>query len=466
MIHIDIDEVRVAADFIRSKMTGHFVSYDPFRFCLEIFHRVLFKSMLITSPSLEIGIGDGFSSWFMHRGKPNIDYGSDMPFGATLESCGMYVPMKFDHFNRMVAMDMTSIPFPDQSFATIFSSHTMMYGQDLQSTFREIMRVLAPGGSCAFCVDVDTWYKHKTLLGWLTDQMPSAQFFPKEHFLHLIEQEGAIEISYRTFFQSSLEAVLVGLSAALPTEMKSALSEEIYNDGSIARTIAVISNVLTDIIENELALPDGPQDAFNVFVTFKKPGKLPLNLEVADPVCPACHNNVIDVSPIKKTCMGCNESYLVQAGVPIMINPNHLGYSPTQNRQISEMISSITDIIVNNIAATMQADNFIVINDGSSPVPFNTTTNILFAAMNYQSKSVSGIYDPQLIPGTTWRGITVLGTDELMDRSKNFLVMAEEREWNNLVNKIMCSGINGTLWGILWSNKNGMLDAHLSMVKI
>ncbi len=177
MIPIDLKEIRASANFINNELLGHFVSYDSFRFCLEIFHRVLFKSQPIVSPSLEIGIGDGFSSWFMHREKPNIDYGADMPFGATLESCGLNVPMKFDHFSKMIGMDMTAIPFPDQSFASIFSSHTMMYGQDLQMTFSEIMRVLSPGGTCAFCVDIEQWHQFKPLMDWIRapHMMPTVQ---------------------------------------------------------------------------------------------------------------------------------------------------------------------------------------------------------------------------------------------------------------------------------------------------
>jgi len=51
---------------------------------------------------------------------------------------------------KIVVMNMESMTFDDGSFDSVLSSNTLTYAKDLGSCFREIARVLRPGGRLAF----------------------------------------------------------------------------------------------------------------------------------------------------------------------------------------------------------------------------------------------------------------------------------------------------------------------------
>lgn len=449
---------------------GHFISYDPFRFCLELFHRALFKQQPIISPSLEIGIGDGFSSWFMHRNKPNIDYGADMPLGATLESQGMGVPLRFDHFNRMIGMDMADIPFADNSFATIFSSHTMFYGQDLPATFREIMRVLAPGGTCAYFVDIDEWYQYKPLIDWLSSpgMNPTVKFFPKDYYLKILEDCGAANIHCRTFFQSAVEAILQGFYISMSTlpNIHGFLSHHMAHNPNAINIFDIMSEIFVTFIEKELALSNGPQEAFNICVSFQKPGTLPVDLSIPEPVCLACRNQDLQKNPISLTCSTCGLVYSVRAGIPMMIRENHPGYAPTALRQHAEQLFGSTDQLVHQLLQNIDKGPLYVVNEGQSPIGGYAASNILLAALNYQNRTLSGIYDPSISEETHWRGIPVVQAAQIISKPFSLLVFAQFNEHATIIHKLQQARIKGLLWLILWENTNGQLNGSLASVNL
>jgi SAM-dependent methyltransferase len=458
-LSFDVREVRVAADYVRKELDPRsLIRCDPFRYCLEIFHRVLFKSIPIISPSLEIGIGDGVSSYFMHRQKPDIDYGADLPFGATLESCGMDVSIEVDHYKRMIGMDMVNIPFADDSFASIFSSHTMFYGQDLEATYSEILRVLAPGGTCTFCVDINEWHHYKPLMDWHRVGVPSAKFFPAEYHLELLEKCGARNISWRRFFQAPLETILVGMSGTMSGEaMKGVMGNQ--------RTFDMLTELFVILMEQELAIPNGPDNGFNIFVTFQKPGTLPEQLTVPQPICLECRNKDLKREPTRLVCSpGCGATYSVRAGIPMMIRANHPGYSPTPIRQRADFLSEQTDLLVQSLLSDVGKGPLFVVYDGVSPVPGILAPSILLAALRYQEKAVSGVYDPSSLSGSgkVWRGIEIVHASKIKATpAAELVVFSRDRDAQAFIQKIRAVGISQPICCALWSEENGRLTGRL-----
>jgi len=453
-VPVDLSEIRQSERYISENLKGHFISWDCFRFCLEIYHRALFKPAAVVSPSLELGIGDGFSSWFMHRDKPEIDYGADLPFGATLESCGMNVAVEHEHYKQKIGMDMSEIPFPDNSFASIFSSHTMFYGQDLQKTFDEIMRVLAPGGKCVYACDLDEWFQYKSLIDWIRepDRIPSIKLYPKEHHIELLKKSGATNIQYRTFFQSSLEAVTQGLLNKMPAGIRGMLASESGKQTEIDEWAAMMYDIFCTIIEKELSAPNGPENAFNVFMTFEKPGVLPTDLPVPAPVCVVCHNTIESKSITQKAC-SCGESYAVHAGIPMMIRSNHPGYSPTPIRQKAAELSNRADRLLSQVLPKLAPGPYYVINGGASPVPGYTALSILAAAMQFTNQKIAGIVAD--LPLTKqWQGHPIVSTNAVPKSSHVVLFTASEGDCDHWVSTLKQDGFSGTVSCIAWSEQS------------
>jgi len=466
---IDLNEVRLAADYIKNNLAGHFVSYEPFRFCLEIFHRVLFKQLNIISPSIEIGIGDGFSSWFMHRGKEDIDYGSDMPFGSTLESCGMDVDIQFDHYTHMIGMDMTDIAFADNSFASIFSSHTMAYGQDLNRSFEELFRVLAPGGTCAFFIDTsEQWHQFKPLMNFLMapNLVPSLTFYPKDFYLELLSKLGAINMTCRPFYQAALEAVNLGTSYIMSaTGGHPILSSAIVQNPTVINLSDMMREIFMTLIENELKRPEGPDDAFNIFVTFQKPGNLPQNLSIPEPVCLNCRNQDLIRELTKLNCNSCGSTFSVRAGIPNMIKPNHSGYSSTPVHQHAEQVSNTLDLLIHNFVDNLQDRRLYVVNDGRSPLG-GSSSSILLASLNYLNREVAGIYDTSVPVGKNWRGSSIVHANEINNAPGTLLAFLSEAEYPTVKRRLQESGIHGAVKVFVWSLSQGQIKGQITSIML
>lgn len=441
-VSVDVNEVRAAAKFIEENLPNHFVAQIPLRFALEIFHRALFGPVPILSPSLEIGIGDGFSSWFMHRGKPNFDYGADMPFGATLESCGMDVAIQFDRYNRMVGMDMTQIPFPDNSFATIMSSQTMAYGQDLVTTYSEIMRVLMPGGRCTFAVDIDEWMQFPSLVRQMRVGVPSFEVHSADYHIELLRNLGAVNITARPFFTATLEAVL---QSGLHMPMDK---------------LAVIRPVLVTLIERELQRA-GPSAAFNVFVSFQKPGKAERVPSVPEPVCAACKGPLTARDGLRIQCEGCTRQYWVSCGVPILVVPDHPGYSPTPYRERAERLMQLAGKIVADLLDGLSDDTYYIFNDHEVLWTGHPAPRILLGAVLSKGRSVGGILDASLRRDQAWHEIPIVHAEQIAEAPGALLGLTHAGGEQAFTQRVYASGVRGRLFIVVLEETAGNVSGRV-----
>ncbi len=444
------DAVRESAKFIRENFTGHFVSWDAFRFCLELYRRALFTPFPIISPSLEFGIEDGFASYFRHRDEQSIDFGAELPSGASLESFGISPSIHFDHFKNLIGMDLCAMPFADNTFASISISHALSSGQNLERLFSEILRVLAPGGGCTYACDIDQWLKFKELNRWLHEVNPKVSLYSKEYHLELLQRIGAVKIQYRTFFPAALESVLVGVMNTMPASFRTTLATEIGHGGEVDQLASMMDDVFCTLIEQELSRPVGPEDAFHIFVTFKKAGSLPLDLPVPLPVCAICHSQVSLADISSKVCVACGEHYSVHAGVPLMVRSDHPLYSNSNLREQAAGLAKAADSALTTVLPQLATGPFYVIYDGVSPVAGLKAPNILTSFLQFHEIAISGIIALNVASDLNFKGFPIVQLEDLPSDVKLVLFTADRHQPARWLAKLREHGVKGNFYAIHW----------------
>ena len=463
MTKLDINEIASASQLIRAQFRDHWLYHDPFRFCLEIFHRVLFKNVELKSPSLELGIGDGASSWFMHRGK-GIDFGGDMPGGSTAESRGFEVEPRFDHFSSFIGLDMSDIPFVDGCFASIVTSETMFYGQDMPRTFAEVFRVLAPGGIGAFALPTDAWYDFPELRDWHRMIVPTAKFHSIASFESLIEQHGGTILYRRPFFSAAFEAVFQSHQMS-DTGWYRAI-RHVITDPTFAAAYERQLRVFERLIESELTRPEGPDDGFHHFVVFQKPGKLPDQLTPKS-CCLACRGVDFIEQDAAIICTHCGKQYKLICGVPIMLRDSGTTYSPIGAPPLLDLFEAfVRDTLKAAIAADADFLRRVRVYDSLNPRFGALDSFILSAGL----KSV-GIRPRAIIrkdcakPGMLSRGIPVLPV--AMDHSADgdvVLAVAYRDLIEPLRLDLASQGLKGRLQILHWEVVGNQLKGGLTPI--
>jgi SAM-dependent methyltransferase len=282
----------------------------------------------LAHPSLEVGVADGASSYFMHLGRGRIDYGGDMPAGSTYESLGFHIEYPFRHYGRYVGMDVSELPFRDRSFHTFLSSEVLFYGMDLDRTLDEVFRVLAPGGCCAIATATEGWYQYPGLLADLRRVIPSFHAPPAAWWRNALERRGFTDIVIRPFmplaFGITLAAFMGGFGAnAVVQRFIRLLREDSEVDGFYTRML----DTMVQAIKNDL-VSTAPGECLHFFIAARKPGTVDPSLRIPEPRCLRCHGEAFTVAARAHTCLNCGASYQRRMGIPIMLSSRDTAYSP------------------------------------------------------------------------------------------------------------------------------------------
>lgn len=98
-------------------------------------------------PILDIGCSDGvFGEVLFQSKKGAVDMGIDIDELALLLSKNKKV------YKKTIKVDARNVPFPDQSFATVFSNQGLEHIKDVDEVFQEVRRVLKDRGKFVFLV--------------------------------------------------------------------------------------------------------------------------------------------------------------------------------------------------------------------------------------------------------------------------------------------------------------------------
>ena len=209
MNRIDKLIVDEAAELIISRFRHSWAYFCQLRFALAVCQRAFMRTIQLRAPSLEIGINDGSSATIAHFGKPKFTYGGDMPEESTYESMGLHLDPNFDVYENVVGMDAHEMPFPVCSFNTIVTNDMLSYGLDRAKILREMVRVLAPGGTIFLSETSGNIRRYPYLLEALRKYVPTVDTLddPLAFYRGELEALSMVNVSGRTYFDHRLCAV-------------------------------------------------------------------------------------------------------------------------------------------------------------------------------------------------------------------------------------------------------------------
>ncbi len=145
----------------------------------------LFARQEIISPSLEIGIETGVISNLHFKGK-KIDIGSEYAIEHLSDARNITI------WNHKIAFDIRDMPFKDNIFNSVLAVHVMDHFSELDESFKEIKRVLKPGGKFTFSL-----FSYYYLLA-----SPLSLILSAIGLKHLAEKNGRIRAAQRGSFNT------------------------------------------------------------------------------------------------------------------------------------------------------------------------------------------------------------------------------------------------------------------------
>lgn len=308
--------------------------YSPLVKSLEI---SLFKDLDIKSPSLEIGIGDGYlSSLIFENKKEKLSLGSDMIYETILSA------KKYDHFEKLAIFDAEEIPLPDNCVNTVIMNNLMHHLPSRKKTLAEVERILLPGGIFIFIDNLYGWIEYTfdsrllrlCHLGFIATKW--------ERFkMHLFAQKllktpeywneavrgTKMEVVLNRGFVSGRAMTIASIFEYLnllqgqPTrESMRLLLQWLPGGKNIQDKINIIIEYL--IINDNKLMQDKDAAGAYLFVVLKKkenrPEETVKNNELIY-VCPKCKIDLI-VKNNKYICNKCAQQYAVRKGLPILLS--------------------------------------------------------------------------------------------------------------------------------------------------
>ena len=306
------------------------IGLSLFRTCLETMHARYMEDYELKGPSLELGVGDGSSSMFINGEKSGaISVGLDMPLGMTFETKGLWWHPVATHYRSYVGGNMENIPFADAAFETVYSSETMFYGMDLRATATEISRVLKPGGKFYCFNATEQWFNFDAVLSQLKFNIPSFSVPTDDEFVSIFESTG-LTCERRSYFFSPAMEIL--LHSVVDTGAGRVAEHSLLNRAphELARKIEVLS----ELLEHEY---DSSSGGFHHFLVFAQTGDAKENKTKGTDVlgfdpfdhlkCPVCTGTRFDLEESDVKCSGCDATYGVVCGVPMLVDEKQSGFS-------------------------------------------------------------------------------------------------------------------------------------------
>lgn len=150
-------ELRVDKDFLWL----HLKDLPYFRAMLRAVEARFFQDLVLPSPTLDIGCGDGHFALttFNHK----IDVGLDPDHGTILEAA------QRSNYLVLIQGDAGELPFPTGYFASAVSNSVLEHIPHLEYVIREASRVLKPGAHFYFCVPNHRFNASLSLSRWLSN---------------------------------------------------------------------------------------------------------------------------------------------------------------------------------------------------------------------------------------------------------------------------------------------------------
>ncbi len=290
-----------------------------------------FRTRAYSGPVLDLGSGNGYVSALLLRHARHHAVVSDL-----LPSCVLAATRQ--GFAATVGLDMHRLPYPDGSFPTIVSIHSVDNAGERERTLREVYRVLEPGGVFCFTDFLPSLFEQRPLPRLLsamgcTRFADHYQDYVKRYSIDNANTEALAQDEYRallerigfqidemwTFFGSTLFAycyLVFDLELALRGPVFPAY--QVLRRRQIAGMLhAVGERILLPLIYHDLC--NQTPDQTQVFFRVRRPGTSPHRREQYWPclVCPQCHGPLRPERQ-KLVCAGCRQPYPLISDIPLL----------------------------------------------------------------------------------------------------------------------------------------------------
>jgi SAM-dependent methyltransferase len=315
----DGEGARAVRDFLAGWEVSDLPFY-PIVPAIKTLEGKLFRRYQPNAPSLDLGIGDGYSSNFIFR-PHTLTVGSEPLLNDILAA------RQFGRYRHLACVDATCIPFMDETFNSVYCVHAIDHVRERRDVLREVLRVLRPGGMFVFSdatVYAEGWYgigdvfravgwdrkadeafKHMVAYGGERTEFP----YTPERYETELSAMGFEVVDARYFMGEKLSRLVFshhGLIQALglwnvPRLRGDQRLRDFY--------LSALPRILGGLIDQDEMLSE--EGGFNLFVAARKPGELS---EAPDPMtrlrCPVCHEQL--------DC-GCGLTYPTVEGIRLLV---------------------------------------------------------------------------------------------------------------------------------------------------
>jgi ubiquinone/menaquinone biosynthesis C-methylase UbiE/uncharacterized protein YbaR (Trm112 family) len=335
---------------------------------IKTLEKRLFKQVTYNTPSLDIGIGDGFASNFILE--PNkITIGSEPTLG------GLQAAKRHARHEHYVGIDATCIPFQNETFNTVSLIHSIDHVKDRLDVLREVERVMKPGGTLVLSdasqfieelMPMAQVYKlfefeklgADTFNNFLDFGGERVEFYSPEIYRQILGELGfedvrveyfmASQIAKLAYAQFELYMAVGGDGMARPKHRK---LREFFFD-SVKSTIVPLLSA-----DRELCAKDGK--GLNMFVTARKRGAAEEgsggDVRILDHLaCPQCKGKLAAKGETY-ACAACDLNYPVVDSIPLLIPFYAEGYA-----KIAEIRSDPNSLRANNGGKLSQVKRTLV----------------------------------------------------------------------------------------------------------
>lgn len=141
---------------------------------------------------LDLGCGIGWASRLLARTVPGSEVvGVDLSH-RMIELARAH-PENLPTTTFRVA-DAHHLPFPDGSFSRLVSVESLYYYPDLQAALSEAARVVEPGGSAYFLIDL--YLENEATHGWVDRLSVPVHLLSSDEWCHRIERAGFVSVHH------------------------------------------------------------------------------------------------------------------------------------------------------------------------------------------------------------------------------------------------------------------------------
>jgi len=129
-----------------------------FRALLRAVEARFYQDILLPSPTIDLGCGDGHFAEITFNSP--VDIGLDPDIKPLWEAIGR------NSYRFLIQADGSCMPFPDHYFNSAFSNSVLEHIPGIEAVLKETSRVLKPGAVFAFCVPNHQFNQNLSISNW------------------------------------------------------------------------------------------------------------------------------------------------------------------------------------------------------------------------------------------------------------------------------------------------------------